>query len=139
MICQSVEGQPQICMDVHVNASGVTCNWRENSFYTTTFSFSLPFSALTKLYSFYIETFLPPNMPDYLLYKLTQPCPKAFWARSILDSIMSCDVTEKYSPRTRSLARSFPDFARTTGQERTTRDSADTNVFLSLTSLFSAL
>ena len=54
-------------MDAYVNASGVTCNWRENSFYTTTFSFSLPFSALTKLYSFYIETFLPPNLPDYFL------------------------------------------------------------------------
>ena len=75
LICQTVEGQPQICMDAYVNASGVTCNWRENSFYTTTFSFSLPFSALTKLYSFYIETFLAPNMPDYLLYKLTQPGP----------------------------------------------------------------
>ena len=53
-----------------------------------------------------------------------QPSPQAFSARSILDSTVSCDVNERYSQRTRSLARSFPDFARTKGQERTTRDQA---------------
>ena len=31
-----------------------------------------------------------------------QPSPWAFSARSILDSIVSCDVTERYSPRTPS-------------------------------------
>ena len=51
-----------------------------------------------------------------------QPSSQAFSARSFLDSTMSCDVTERYSPRTRSLARSPPDFARTTDQEGTPRD-----------------
>ena len=58
----------------------------------------------------------------------SQPSPKTFQARSILDSTVSCDVTERYSTRIRrerSLARSFPDFARTTGQKRTPRDQAD--------------
>ena len=49
-----------------------------------------------------------------------QPSPQAFSARSFLDSNMNCDVTETYSPR--SLARSLPDFARATDQERTPRD-----------------
>ena len=31
-----------------------------------------------------------------------QPSPQAFSARSILDSILSCDVTERYTPRTSS-------------------------------------
>ena len=53
-------------------------------------------------------------------------CPEAAQSlgvspRSILDSTVSCDVTERHSPRTRSLARSFPHFARTTAQERTPR------------------
>ena len=44
----------------------------------------------------------------------TQPSPKAFSARSNLDSTMTCGVD-----------RAFPDFARTTGQEeRTPRDLA---------------
>ena len=44
----------------------------------------------------------------------TQPSPKAFSARSNLDSTMTCGVD-----------RTFPDFARTTGQEeRTPRDLA---------------
>ena len=58
----------------------------------------------------------------------SQPSPYTFLARSILDSTVSCDVTERYSTkirRERSLARSFPDFARTTGQKRTPRDQAD--------------
>ena len=43
-----------------------------------------------------------------------QPSPKAFSARSNLDSTVSCGVD-----------RAFPDFARTTGQEeRTPRDLA---------------
>ena len=43
-----------------------------------------------------------------------QPSPKAFSARSNLDSTVSCNVD-----------RAFPDFARTTGQEeRTPRDLA---------------
>ena len=33
-----------------------------------------------------------------------QPSSQAFSARSFLDSTMSCDVTERYSPRTRSLS-----------------------------------
>ena len=32
----------------------------------------------------------------------SQPSPQAFSARSFLDSTMSCDVTERYSPRTPS-------------------------------------
>ena len=32
----------------------------------------------------------------------TQPSPQAFSARSILDSTVSCDVTERYTPRTPS-------------------------------------
>ena len=32
----------------------------------------------------------------------SQPSPRAFSARSFLDSTMSCDVTERYSPRTPS-------------------------------------
>ena len=36
-----------------------------------------------------------------------------------LDIIVNCDITERDSP---SLAHSFPDFAPTTGQERTPRD-----------------
>ena len=44
----------------------------------------------------------------------TQPSPKAFSARSNLDSTMTCGVD-----------RTFPDFAGTTGQEeRTPRDLA---------------
>ena len=45
-----------------------------------------------------------------------QPSPYAYSARLIRDSTVSCDVTERYTPS------SFPDFARTTGQERTPRD-----------------
>ena len=48
-----------------------------------------------------------------------QPSPQSFSARSNLDPTMSRDVTERDSPRTRSLAHFFPDFTRTTGQERT--------------------
>ena len=40
MFCQTVEGQPQMCMVVYVNASGVTCNWREN---TVNYIFQRPF------------------------------------------------------------------------------------------------
>ena len=51
-----------------------------------------------------------------------QPSSQAFSAWSFLESTMSCDVTERYSPRTRSLARSLPDFARTMDQEETPRN-----------------
>ena len=44
-----------------------------------------------------------------------QPSPQSFSARSIRDSTVNCDVTER-------LFLSFPAFARTTCQERTPRD-----------------
>ena len=34
-----------------------------------------------------------------------QPCPKAFSARSVLDSTVSCDVTEKDSPALSQTSR----------------------------------
>ena len=49
---------------------------------------------------------------------LTQPSLEAFSAPSILDSTVSYDVRDCDRER---LARSFPDYAWTTGQERTTR------------------
>ena len=52
------------------------------------------------------------NSPEY-------PSPQAFSAWSFLDSTMSCDVTGILAE---SLARSLPDFARTTDHERTPRD-----------------
>ena len=55
--------------------------------------------------------------PSFIGYG--QPSHQEFSTRSFLDSTMSCDVTERYSPS--SLARSLPDFTRTTDQERTPR------------------
>ena len=49
---------------------------------------------------------------------LTQPSLEAFSAPSILDSTVSYDVRDCDRER---LARSFPDYAWTTGQEGTTR------------------
>ena len=51
-----------------------------------------------------------------------QPSPRAFSARSILDFSVSCDVTKE----------TFPDFARTMGQERAPRDQADPGENLSV-------
>ena len=42
---------------------------------------------------------------NFAFFNSCQPCPKAFSARSVLDSTVSCDVTEKDSPALSQTSR----------------------------------
>ena len=61
---------------------------------------------------------------------LTQPSPQAFSARSILDSTVSCDVTERYTPRYTPVLS--PALSQTSRGQRGKRERLGTRLVLTL-------